>query len=229
MTMKAKVYEEEAYRNKVRVFKDRTDAGEKLGRMLTQKYGNKKNSLVLAIPSGGVPVGLAIRERLGLPFDLAIARKLQIPGNTEAGFGAMSYDGTVFLNEDLLAQLGLTPSQIEAQADKVRRELEERNRLFRGGKPFPDLHGQTVLLVDDGLASGYTMKASVHAVERGGAEAVVVAVPTAPARSVEAIRDTVREVYCANIREQASFAVAEAYQRWFDLDRDSVLRLLNQE
>ena len=175
------------------------------GGELQPKYKLKKDIIVLAIPSGGVPVGIKIAEKMQSSFDLVIVRKMQIPGNTEAGFGAMAYDGSVFLNESLLQRIDLKPSQIEEQANIVKKELEKRNKMFRQGKPFPELTGKTVILVDDGLASGYTMMASIYMVKKMGALKTVVAVPTAPLRSLEEVETGVEEIYCANIRQGPVF------------------------
>ena len=222
----AKINEIRKYRNKIRVFEDRFEAGEVLSQMLSPKYKLKKDVIVLAIPSGGVPVGIKIAEKMQLSFDLVIVRKMQIPGNTEAGFGAMAYDGSVFLNESLLHRINLKPSQIEEQANIVKKELEKRNKMFRQGKPFPELTGKTVILVDDGLASGYTMMASIYMVKKMGALKTVVAVPTALLRSLEDVETGVEEIYCANIRQGPVFAVADAYRHWYDLSQTEVLGLL---
>jgi len=151
---RAKVTEKEELRDRAKVFRDRWEAGEVLGGMLKEEYGGRDDLHVLAIPAGGVPVGLKVREILEAPFDLVIACKLKIPGNPEAGFGAMAYGGGKFLNEPLVAELRLDESDIEIETGAVDLELEKRNRLFRKGRPFPNLAGKTVILVDDGLASG---------------------------------------------------------------------------
>ena len=124
------------------------------------------DALVLAIPSGGVPVGLVVSSRLDLPFDLLIIRKIPIPGYTESGFGAVSLEGDMVLNEPLVRELGLSPEEIEVLAEPVQEELQARNRIFRENRPWPELAGKTVILVDDGLASGYTMLAAVRVVRR---------------------------------------------------------------
>jgi len=222
----AEINEIMKYRNQKQVFDDRFEAGEVLGQMLLPEYKRKSNTIVLAIPSGGVPVGIKVAENLQLPFDLLIVRKMQIPGNTEAGFGAMTYDGTIFLNEKLFQQLALKPSQIEEQTNNVKEELEKRNKVFRHGKSFPELSNKTVILVDDGLASGYTMKASIYMAKKMDARKTVVAVPTAPLRSIKEIESGVEEIYCANIRHDPVFAVAEAYRHWYDLGQTEVVELL---
>ena len=216
------------FHDQVHVFKDRFEAGEVLGGMLEAQYAQKTDVVALGIPSGGIPVALKISETLGCPYDLIIVRKLQIPGNPEAGFGAMTQEGSVFLNERLLAEFRLTTDQIEQETERVKAKLEKRNRLFRGGGSFPDLAGKEAIIVDDGLASGYTMLASIHSAKKAGARRIVVAVPTAPLRTIERIKSGVDEIYCANIRESHFFAVADAYKQWHDLNDREVLQILGK-
>ncbi len=223
----AAMHELEALRNRSRVFRDRFEAGRVLGRMLAPVCQGLEDAIVLAVPMGGIPVASAIAERLNFPMDLVIARKIQIPGNTEAGFGAVTADGVMFLNEPLVARLGLTDEQVRERAKKVRRQLDVRNRRLRGGRPRPELSGLTVILVDDGLASGFTMRAAVHMAARDGPAAIVVAVPTAPIRTLESFGSGVLDsVYCANVREGIPFAVADAYEQWHDLSESEALALL---
>ena len=224
--MKAVLYEKRELSNKRHVFKDRSEAGDILAEMMSSRYLEARGAMVLAIPAGGAPVGIRIGEHLRLPFDLMIVRKIQIPGNTEAGFGAMTPEGDVFLNEELLSYLNLAPAQIELQKEAVRRDLEERNRIFRAARAFPDLSGKKIILADDGVASGYTMMASIHMVKHKGAGKTIIAVPTAPLRSIRKIESLVDEIYCANIRDTSQFAVADAYRNWYDLTRQEVLDIL---
>jgi putative phosphoribosyl transferase len=227
--MKYRLHEITQYRNKHNLFADRHEAGQILAEMLAPEYAGIENGIVLAIPSGGVPIGIEIARRLVLPHDLLIVRKLQIPGNTEAGFGAMSLDGRRFLNEEMLRYLHLSNEQVEMQAAIVREELERRNCLFREGRPPPNLTGKTVILTDDGLASGYTMLAAADSTRRHGAARIVVAVPTALLDSIEKVGPLVDEVHCANVIDYWPFAVANAYRRWHDLSRREVLALLEKE
>jgi len=224
--MKRRIREIKEFRERRHVFADRLEAGQILGLMLQSEYDRIEEGMILAIPSGGVPVGIKVRDSLALPLDLLIVRKLQIPGNLEAGFGAMTLDGTVFFNETLLAQLRLSPAEIEAEKKRVGVELEKRNAMFREGRSFPDLTGKRVILVDDGLASGFTMLASVHMARKAEAREIVVAVPTAPRHSIDRILSVVDEIYCANIRTGLFFAVADAYRNWYDLSEKQVLDLL---
>ncbi len=222
--MPAKVIEDGKLRNRLGVYRDRYDAGEILAHSLEQFRG--KDAFVLAIPSGGVPVGLAVSSRLELPIDLLIIRKIPVPGNTESGFGAVSQEGDMVLNEPMVRMLGLSIQEIEELAEPVYEELRARNRIFREGRPWPDIQGRIVIIVDDGLASGYTMLAAARVVRRRKPSMIVVAVPTASASTVALLADEVEMIVCPNIRSGHSFAVAEAYRNWYDLERDEVLNLL---
>ena len=158
--------EDIALRDKRHVFEDRTEAG----RLLAHALMHLKSSdcIVLAIPSGGLPVAAEIADALDIPMDLVIVRKIQIPFNTEAGFGAMAPDGDIILNEKLLLQLNLTRDEINRQAKRTSENIRERNQLFREGRPYPPLERDTVIIVDDGLASGYTMLAAVTFIKKRG-------------------------------------------------------------
>jgi putative phosphoribosyl transferase len=227
--MARRIHEKRELRGKNHVFKDRVEAGRVLAEMLEPEYESARDAVVLSIPSGGVPVGLQVMRNLHLRFDLIIARKIPIPHNPEAGYGAVTLEGGVFLNEELVSRLGLKPSEIEKQISRLKKELEERQALFRGKKPFPDLSGKTAILVDDGLASGYTMMASVYSVKNMGAKEIVIAVPTAPTETIKKIDPMVDEIYCPNVRDRIFFAVADAYEHWYDLSRTEVLDLLAEK
>jgi putative phosphoribosyl transferase len=140
----------------------------------------------------------------------------------------VTHDGTVLLNERIVRSLELTPEQIARENRQVQTELDRRNKLFRGDSPDPDLKGREVIIADDGLASGYTMLASIHMVHKAEAGRIIVAVPTAHPGSIDMIRPKVDEVYCANIREGRYFAVAEAYRNWYNLSDDEVFGLLEK-
>lgn len=216
--------EDPSLRDRRHVFADRDDAGSRLATALSAFRGT--DAIVLAIPSGGVPIGAAISRELGLPLDLLIVRKLQIPFNPEAGFGAMTPDGEVLLNEELVAALNLDEDVIASAADTTRKVLDQRNTLFRRNRPFPDCRGRAVIITDDGLASGYTMRAAVRWLSRMGPERIMVAVPTGSERTAEMVRREVDELVCLNVRGGMRFAVAEAYRRWYDLSDDEVLEII---
>jgi putative phosphoribosyl transferase len=182
----------------------------------------------MAIPSGGIPIGLAISSRLGLPLDLIIIRKIPVPGNTEAGFGAVSLEGDMILNESMVRMLGLSAEEIETLAEPVRAELKFRNHIFREDRPWPDLKGRVVILADDGLASGYTMMTAARMVRRRGPERIVVAVPTASLSTIRLVAQDVDMIVCPNIRTGSYFAVAEAYRNWYDLSQEEVVGMLKR-
>ncbi|MFA4935397.1 MAG: phosphoribosyltransferase family protein [Candidatus Methanoperedens sp.] len=220
-----RLIEEISLRNKLHVFEDRTEAGSLLAGKLIQYRDS--GGIVLGIPSGGAPVAREIAAALNLSMDLMIVRKLQIPYNPEAGFGAMGLDGEIILNEGLLAQLGLTEDEIREQAKKTEEVIKRRNLIFRGGRPFPPLKDRSVILVDDGLASGYTMLAAVRSVKRKSPKKIIVAVPTASKRTVELILPEVDELICLNVRHGISFAVADAYRNWYDLSDEEVISIIS--
>ena len=218
------LFEDRGLRNRTYVFKDRTDAG----RLLAKKISSlvKPDSLVLAIPAGGIPVALEVARELKLPLDLIIVRKIQIPGNTEAGFGAVGPDGEVIFNEDLLASLRLSEEEIEEQVEKTRKGVEGRIRHLRGERPFPRVSGRPVILVDDGLASGFTMGEAVRSLRKKQAGKILIAVPTAPKGTIDRLLPLVDEIHCLNVRTRYPFAVAEAYEDWYDLSDAEALGLL---
>ncbi len=224
--MAAKLFEIKELRNKKFVFEDRLDASQWLARILMPYYNKASDTVVFGIPSGGVPVAIGLATALNLPLDLIIVRKVPIPGNTEAGFGAVTLDGQVILNQDLVTYLHLSPDVIERQVASVKAELEARNHMFRRGRPLPDMSGRTAILVDDGLASGFTMLACVETVERLGASKKVVAVPTASQAALGRVGEKVDEIFCPNVRTGPYYAVAEAYRHWHDLSKQEVLNLL---
>ena len=219
-----RLIEDRELRDKRYVFEDRRDAGRLLAGKLTKHKG--MDTLLLAVPSGGVPVAAEIAKAIDVPMDLIIVRKLQIPFNPEAGFGAMGPDGEVILNEVLLHQLRLTEEAINAVIKATEKVIRKRNEIFRGGKSFPECKDKCVLIVDDGLASGFTVIAALRFIKRLEPSRIVVAVPTAFERTIEAILPEVDELLCLNVRTGPSFAVADAYRNWYDLTDREVLSIL---
>jgi putative phosphoribosyl transferase len=222
----AGIIEDKDLRNKTFVFQDREDAGRKLSVFLSD-YKDAK-SIVLAIPAGGVAVAKEIKDALSLSLDLLIVRKIQIPWNPEAGFGAVNLDGYVIFNEDLLHHLGLTERVISSQLEKTREILKKRNLLFRGGEDFPSLKDKSVILVDDGLASGYTMLVAIEYVKKRNPSKIVMAVPTGSHKTVRKISPFADVLCCLNIREDYPYAVAEAYRNWYDVSDEEVLRIMKE-
>jgi len=219
-----KLIEDRSLRDRVSVFKDRKEAG----RLLAQKLSGHKgvDGIVLGIPSGGIPVADEIAKAIGLPLDVIIVRKVQIPDNPEAGFGAVGPDGEVSLNIELASQLHLTEEEVERQIQITKDVIRRRNEIFREGLPFPSLKDKVVIVADDGLASGYTMLSAVDFIKKRNPEKVVVAVPTAPKGTVDLILPQVDELVCLNVRNGYIFAVADAYESWYDLEDNEVLSIL---
>ena len=212
------------FRNRTAVFRSREHAGEVLSEMLMQ-YKNTE-AVVFAIPAGGVPVGAVVAAELQLPLDIAVVSKITLPWNTEAGYGAVAFDGTVRLNEDMISRIGLKEEVIEAGIEQTRNKVKQRVAEFRGGKPPIQAAGRPAILVDDGIASGFTMLVAVEALRKAGANRIIVAVPTAHLEAVEFVLPNVEEVYCANLRSEWAFAVADAYQHWSDVNEGEVKELL---
>jgi putative phosphoribosyl transferase len=221
----AKVVEHPELRDRTGIYRDRAEAGGYLAGEL-KEYTGDQNVVVLAVPAGGVPVGCEIARSLKVPFDVLVTRKVQIPWSPEAGFGAVAWDGRCILNERLVEQLQLTNSEQEKAVSEAKRNVEERLKKFRGDKPLPNLVDKTVILVDDGLASGYTMLVSARSVQKKKANTVIVAVPTASLGAVGLLQHEVDLIVCPNIRTDELFAVAEAYENWYDLTDKEVLELL---
>jgi len=212
--------------NRTKVFRDRQQAGLALAQMMERFKGT--TAIVLAIPAGGVPVGAEIAGQLGLSLDVAVVSKITLPWNTEAGYGALAFDGTLKLNDHLVARLGLRKEEIEKGIAQTRTKVQRRVTLFRGDDPLPHLSGRTVILVDDGLASGFTMLVAVQALCKTSPSQVVVAVPTGHGQSVEGVAAKVDQIYCPNIRTGVRFAVADAYEYWWDVTEEEVLEGLAQ-
>jgi len=211
-------------RERTGVFYDRADGGDVLAELLRPL--RLEQPLVLGIPAGGVPVAARVAKRLGCCLDVAVVSKVTVPWNTEAGYGAVAFDGTVRLNESLLACLGLSDEQVRQGIERTREKVSHRLRLLRGDRPWPDLKEKTAILVDDGLASGFTMHVAVEALRKAGAGRLVAAVPTGHLEAVQWLAPQVDILCCANIRSGWSFAVAAAYRHWRDVSERRAGRIL---
>jgi putative phosphoribosyl transferase len=221
------IHEDVALRDRAPVFRDRDVGGEQLGRYLAT-FPGLDEPLACPIPAGGIPVGIAVARALGCPVRPVIVRKIQIPWNTEAGFGAVTWDGRVFLNQDLVSRLRLTPDQVEAATAKARANVRERVQRFDLRRSLPDPAGRSCIMVDDGLASGYTMAAACQALRPLNPRRIVVAVPTGSLSAVRRVAELAEEVICLNIRTGPSFAVADAYEEWYDLSEADAVHMLRE-
>ena len=210
------IIEDKNLRNKYYIFDSRRRAGFLLGPFVALEDFD----ILYIIPNGGVPVGLGLIEfPLVSPekaFDLLIVRKIQIPGSTEAGMGAITPDGQIFLNEQLVSRMSVTNYQLDTQIERAKQQVEKRRRSFQL-PPSPRVYGKKVLITDDGIASGFSMLAGAKWLKKLGAEEVLIAVPTAPMSSVNHLEPHVDKIICLNIRDRYPFAVADAYKDWYDL------------
>ena len=207
-------------RDRIAVFRDRDHGGKILAKMLTEFTDG--DATIMAIPAGGVPVAKVMAERLNLPLGLAVVSKITLPWNTEVGYGAVAYDGTVRLNDNLVARLRLTEEQIQQGIDKSLRKVENRVKKLGGRGTLAGFSGQKAIVVDDGLASGFTMGVAIEALKKTGVSTLMVAVPTGHESSIGRLAGEVSTLYCANIRGGYSFAVADAYLKWSDVSEEVV-------
>ncbi|MDD1658266.1 MAG: phosphoribosyltransferase [Methanomicrobiales archaeon] len=222
-----RIREDPQLRDHSGIFQDREDAGRALVPFVAG-IPDLKNPLISAIPAGGVGVGVPLALALRAPLHLAVVRKVQIPWNPEAGFGAVTWDGRVFLNQDLLARLGMSQEMVAEAIARTRAGIRERVEKFAAGRKGPGFRGRDAVVVDDGLASGYTMLAAVDAIRSEGPRRVLVAVPTGSQAAVHRLAESADLVLCLNIRTGSSFAVADAYREWHDLTDSEVLQQLRQ-
>lgn len=209
-------------------YKDRNHAGQVLLEELQSIINPNVVHLILAIPNGGVAVAEPIAQQLRAELDIIIVRKLQIPYNTEAGFGALTSFGNVILNEELVKSLGLDEHTINQVISKTKSQIVERQRAYLRLAGSSNPSGREVILIDDGLASGYTMIAAVQSVRTLDPKSITVAVPTAHGSSVERVRSIVNNLVCPRIERGWSFAVAEAYENWYDVPDDEVVDILKR-
>ncbi len=206
------------------MFHDRYEAG----LLLAEALGScSPDACLLAIPRGGIEVGYAVSQRLKLPLDIIIPRKIASPENPELALGAMTLDGSIEFNDELVATLGLTESDIEALVRPVRSEIGRRLRLYRGSQPNPQLEGREVILIDDGLATGYTMIAAIKSVSREHPRRLVVAVPVSPASTCEHLRPMVDHLVVLHQAHETCFAVSSFYRNFRDLPDEELVKLLH--
>lgn len=215
-----------ALRERAPVFVDREDAGRVLADLLRPLAAEAP--VILAIPAGGVPVAAAVARVTRWPIDVAVVSKITLPWNTEAGYGAVAFDGSVRLNHDLIAALGVGEAAIAAGIAKTRAKVERRTRRLRGEAEL-EIASRSAILVDDGVASGMTMALALEAARKLGPARVIAAAPTGHDEAVRKLAAIADDVACANVRAGVPFAVADAYERWHDVpevDLDELLRPL---
>jgi putative phosphoribosyl transferase len=207
-------------------FQDRREAGRLLASKLSG-FRNRSDVLVLALPRGGVPVGFEVAIALGAALDVFLVRKLGVPGHEELAFGAIATGGVRVLNQDVVHSLRMSQDQIEAVATREQAELERRERTYRGDRPAPDPAGRTVILVDDGLATGATMLAAARALRQENPKEIVVAVPVASPEACAEFRPEVDKIVCA-VTPEPFYAVGVWYQDFTQTTDEEVHQLLEK-
>jgi len=205
-------------------FRNRTDAGRRLAEKLAA-YADRPDVLVLGLPRGGVPVAFEVARALGAPLDVFLVRKLGVPGHDELAMGAVATGGLRVLNDEIVRGLGIPEHEIDAVVARELQELSRRERLYRGELPPRDVGGRTVILVDDGLATGATMRAAVKALSRQQPARIVVAVPTGSPDTCEALEAEADDVICA-MTPEPFFAVGQWYDDFTQTTDDEVRDLL---
>ncbi len=205
-------------------FRDRIEAGQVLAQRLAA-YAHRPDVLVLALPRGGVPVAYEVARRLDVPLDVFLVRKLGLPGHEEFAIGAIASGGIRILNQDAVHAFGITKAELEAITAEEQVELERRERRYRGTRPPPGVTGKTVILVDDGLATGATMRAAVAALRAQRPARIVVAVPTAAPETCAELAEEVDEIVCA-MTPEPFYAVGLWYENFEQITDDEVRMLL---
>lgn len=207
-------------------FRDRTEAGRLLARRL-RRYAGRSDVIVLALPRGGVPVAYEIATALKAPLEVFIVRKLGVPGQEELAMGAIASGGVTVLSEDLIADLGLQREDIAQVTARELIELGRRERVFRGDRPFPSLQGRVVILVDDGIATGATMRAAVRAIRQQRPSCISVAVPVGAPQALEALQDEADELICL-LSPDPLLGIGAWYEDFAQLTDEEVIAYLER-
>jgi putative phosphoribosyl transferase len=208
------------------LFRDRTEAGQYLAKTLAA-YAGRPDVLVLALPRGGVPVAYVVARRLNAPLDVFLVRKLGAPGRKELAMGAIASGGIRVLNGEVVEALGITEEQLADAVQRERQELERREQLYRDDRPAPDVRGRTVILVDDGLATGSSMRAAVAALRQRRPARIVVAVPVGAAETCADLRGEADEIVCAATPEPF-YGVGRWYENFSQTTDEEVRDLLER-
>jgi putative phosphoribosyl transferase len=208
------------------VFENRYDAGRKLADKLAEFAG--QSAVVLAIPNGGVAVALGVALAIGADFDLVISRKIPLPLSPEGGFGSVTDDGTIILDEAIIKHAGLSQQQIDYQVNQVRANIKQRSLLYHKDRRPLSVTGRTVIIVDDGLASGYTMKAAITSIRKRKPARIIAAVPVGPERVVSEVRKVADRVVACVIGTNPEFYVSDYYRAWYDITDNEVINCLKE-
>jgi len=206
------------------VFHDRSEAAHQLA-LLMAEYRDA-NAVVAGIPAGGIPLAVTVAKELHLPLAVLVVSKITLPWNSESGYGAVAADGTSMLNDKMVKQNRLDQETIDSGIRETKNKVFRRAAQYNKVLPPVDYEGKTILIVDDGLASGFTMRVAIESARQLKARRIIVAVPTGHANSVIDIAGRCDHVYCANVREGFRFAVADAYEEWSDVDEADTIDLV---
>lgn len=208
-------------------YKNRREAGKHLGNLLKEDYGNRDDVLVLGLPRGGVPVAFEVANTLDVPLDVFVVRKLGVPGQEELAMGAIASGGTRILNQRIVSAAGIAKQEIERVTAHEREELRRREQSYRNNRPEPEISGKTVILVDDGLATGASMRSAVVALRQLDPAQIVVAVPAAPPETCAEFKDNVDRIICA-ITPKRFGGVGRWYHDFSQTTDDEVRQLLHE-
>jgi putative phosphoribosyl transferase len=208
------------------LFLNRSEAGRHLAEALI-RY-RTTGTIVIAILRGGVPVAIEVADKLGIGLEITVPRKIAIPYNPEAGYGAVTEDGTTVLNQPLVEQLHLTDDEIQKQVEAVKHEIQRRLTIFRAKLPVSKLEDKVAIIVDDGLASGFTMLAAIRSTRQRKADKIVVAVPVASRKAHDIVNSEADEMECLYVANTYPFAVADYYLNWYDLTDEDVLHYIDE-
>lgn len=207
------------------IFQNRAEAGQQLASRLV-KYANREDVVVLGVPRGGVPIAFEVATALNLPLDIFVLRKLGVPGHEEFAFGAIGSGGVRVLDRQIVESVGLSDMVIELVTRAERAELARREQIYRGGRPPLDVRGKTVILVDDGIATGASLRAGVHAIRQMKPAAIVIAAPVAPRSTVHRLRHEVDDVVCVETPERF-YGVGQFYHDFSQVSDEEVNALLD--
>jgi putative phosphoribosyl transferase len=205
------------------LFADRVDAGKRLAQALRGHVG--EDAVVLAIPRGGVVVGYEVTKALALSLDVIIPRKIGAPNNPELAIGAMTEDGTILLDDRLVDYLHVSQEYVKEESEAQKAEIRRRLKLYRGDIPYPSLKGREVILIDDGMATGSTMKAALASVRKRGAKSVIIAIPVGPPSTIKELEKEADRVFCLYTPE-AFYAIGQFYEDFTQTRDEEVIRLL---
>lgn len=208
------------------LFQDRYDAGRRLTDLLSQ-YKNDTNTIILALPRGGIPVAYEVANKLHLPLDIFVVRKLGAPFQEELAMGAIASGGAIFFNEDVIAHLDITEEDINHVIEKEKTELQRREKKYREGREFPNISGKKIILIDDGIATGASIHAAIIALKKLSVKKIILAVPVAPESTVSELTPLVDEILCL-YAAPIFYGVGQFYNDFSQTTDDEVIRLLSK-